>query len=280
MAARGRGPDFELRFQTSRWAEDLVLTAFRNTSWIAVRLGASRYRSDDAVPDRAGQLKEPDLLLFAMSGLTADEIRFLETADFENHTSEDLQEGSAVKNWIGRANLALEIEFSPYRAAEMSGRHWKPMLTRKRLRKDPPVAPNIWVKEEDVPRLEGWQSQFEVPIWILQLFDQEAFAIRLDQVLQVRAALQRPGADLTRIMNESGIFQKQQRYDRTDAQGAAEIKPVFLVTPHGSILAGRVEGVVPVAQIRLSKSKKYITHILFSGGLVHLTADFLRALPR
>ena len=277
MAARGRGHDFELRFQTSRWAEDLVVAAFRGTDWIAVRFGASRFRADDKIPARGSPLKEPDLLVFSRADFRAEEIAFLESADFEAHSAEEVGDGTDLRRWVGRACLALEIEFSPYRAAEMSGRHWKP---NKRTRKDPPVAPNIWVKEEDVPRLSAWQGEFGVPIWILHVFDQEAFSIALDTILKLRKALGRKDADPVRLMNETGIFRKNHQYDRTDAQGAAEIKTVYVITPHGSLLAARVEGVEVTAQVRTAKSMKYFAHILPKGGLIRWTEEFLRVIPR
>jgi len=63
--ARGRGIDFEHRFKTSRWAEDVLLAELNKQSkWIAVRYGLSEVQSAESLGGyRKTDEKEPDLLV-------------------------------------------------------------------------------------------------------------------------------------------------------------------------------------------------------------------------
>src|SRR6185503_20671752 len=88
---------------------------------------------------------------------------------------------------LKKALVAIEVEFSPYKAKEMKGRDWMPK-TQEQWEKRPlksalqPVAPNIWVKMEDLEKLCAWERDFKIPIVIAHLFDQEGFSIALKTV--------------------------------------------------------------------------------------------------
>lgn len=140
---------------------------------------------------------------------------------------------------------------------------------------NPPTAPNIWVKEEDLDRLTAWQSEFGVPIIIAHLFDQEGFAVSLREVSTFNDQFEVLGADRVRLQMTTGIFKKEQAYDRQDAQGAGERKIVFVITPAIAVSVGEVTDVKVDAQLGLSASKKYVTHSIFSGGRISFTPEFL-----
>jgi hypothetical protein len=277
---RGRGLDFEQRFRTSRWAEDLLLTSLNRTAeYVAVRFGLSEVRSSFGLAYDKSAHKEPDLLVYRRADLSAVEARALEGSNLarEDRASfgADARFGFAVR----KALAAIEVEFSPYRASEMKGRHWlpkSPAAWERRPLKNatPPTAPNIWVKEEDLGRLEAWQATYRVPIAIVHLFDQEAFAVSLAAIAQFNHRITERAEEAVRLQMTEGIFKKVQTYDRVDAQGAAEKKVVFIVTPAAATKAGDVADVKVEAQLGLSASKKYVCHPVFSGGSLSILDGF------
>src|ERR1019366_7947422 len=110
---------------------------------------------------------------------------------------------------MAKASAAVEVEFSPYKANEMKGRFWEPKTTEQWERRplknaNPPIAPNIWVKEEDLSRLNGWENEFGVPILIAHLFDQEGFAVALKAVNKVNEKFSEVGCDQVRLQMTRG----------------------------------------------------------------------------
>lgn len=280
----GRGIDFEHRFKTSRWAEDLLLRSInKHPEFQAVRFGLSEVRPDKEVKYNKEGPKEPDLLVYATRSLTDGQKRRLEDLNLTDVERESLLEDKDRAFVTTKALAAIEVEFSPYRAAEMVGREWHPRTPTEWERRPlkhakPPTAPNIWIKEEDLSRLNAWERSFKVPIIVAHLFDQEAFAIPLLCVNRFDGRFKRRGADTTQLQVTSGIFKKEQSYDRQDAQGAAEKKMVFVVSPGVSVKLGDVSGIKVEAQLGLSGSKKYVAHPVFSGGELKMSADFLSLL--
>src|SRR5260370_1211144 len=151
----GRGIDFEHKFKTSRWAEDLLLKSLRNqTGLIAVRFGLSQVKAARDVKYDKSSLKEPDLLVYKSADLTERERRTLAVDDLSGEKREKLRRGGELDFVVAKACAAVEVEFSPYKAGEMKGRFWKPKIAeqwehRPLKHANPPIAPNIWVKEED-----------------------------------------------------------------------------------------------------------------------------------
>jgi hypothetical protein len=117
-------------------------------------------------------------------------------------------------------------------------------------------------------------------ILVVHVFDQEAFSIPLSRVVAFRAAVQAAPGQLIGLQLGSGIFFKRQRYDRSDAQGAAEEKDVFIVTPAAARRVGTVQDVTVASRVLLSASKKYVAHVLFSGGRLDFEQDFLLGLSK
>lgn len=286
---RGRGVDFEQRFKTSRWAEDLLLSALAKRGFVAVRIGLSEVASDGSVPDPVADYKVPDLIVFNPRDVPTRVAERVHRTDFTKIAPGQLAAGTELGDWIRRALVAIEVEFSPYKAAEMSGRHWRPkpaaaIARRERVAAQPsiPVAPNIWIKEEDLDPLLRWQALYRVPILVVHVFDQEAFAVTLESVRTFRSKLSGDRRRDSILQQSSGIFRKIQAYDRQDLQAAGERKPVFVVTPAAAEKVGSITGVIVEAQLGLSASKKYVAHVLFSNGNLVLNdrfVDLLAALP-
>ena len=280
----GRGIDFEHKFKTSRWAEDLLLKSLRaQTELVVIRFGLSKVKPAHVVKYDKSLGKEPDLLIYKTADLTELEQKILEAGDLSEEGREKLRLGGELHFIMAKASAAIEVEFSPYKASEMKGRFWKPKTAEQWERRplknaNPPIAPNIWVKEEDLSRLNGWENEFGVPILIAHLFDQEGFAVALKAVNKFNEKFSEVGCDQVRLQMTTGIFKKSQTYDRIDAQGAREQKIVFVSTPAVATKIGDVKDVEVAAQLGVSSSKKYVTHSIFSGGRITFTSEFLSML--
>lgn len=279
--AMGRGLDFEHRFRTSRWAEDLLQDALhRSGTFLCFKLGLSQIARDNRPDPGDAEFKEPDLLLFCPADITAEERRWLEETDLTQMLPSTLLADPFAHALLSKARCAIEVEFSPYRAAEMKDRGWIPkhpdaLLRRPRKHANPPTAPNIWVKLEDLPRLEAWERAFNIPIVVAHLFDQEAFAVPLAALTALEARWPDRAEEAVQLQLTTGIFRKVQSYDRVDAQGAGETKVVFVVSPAAAQPVGILTGVTVTAQIGLSSSKKYVAHVLFEGGRLAFSDTFL-----
>lgn len=284
--AKGRGIDFEHRFNTSRWAEDLLLAAFNsNPNLIAVRYGLSEVQSaDDLAAYFKTDEKEPDLLVMNRNQLTDMQLALIDQINSEKVDRIKLFTSGALSFLMEAAFVAIEVEFSPYKAAEMKGRHWKQKTSaqwEKRPLKhaNPPVAPNIFIKEEDLSPLLTWQKRNDIPVVVTHVFDQEAFAIPLNQIQQFESEYASLNDEAQRGLQViTGIFKKIQTYDRVDAQGAVEKKAVFCVSPAASIKAANIEAAEVKAQLGISSSKKYISHVIFQGGKALFTPEYLKLL--
>lgn len=278
---RGRGLDFQQRFRTSRWAEDLLIHEFGRHDFLAVRLGLSEASEDNLVRETDARFKVPDLLVFDPAAMNPAETETLAQTDFTQLGPDELRPESRLGRILCKALCAIEVEFSPYRAAEMKDRHWEKktlaaLARRPRRRAEPPTAPNIWVKHEDLVPLLAWQRMMGVPILVTHVFDQEAFAIPLRQVEEFHETYRRSSSEIIPLQLTSGIFSKTQAYDRVDAQGAGERKEVFVVTPAAATRVGTIVDVEVTTQLGTSSSKKYVAHVLFEGGRLDFDEAFLR----
>ena len=188
---QGRGLDFAQRFNTSRWAETLAFNALNlQKNFICIRFGLSIIRdSGQLAAYSAAAPKEPDLVVLNKRLLPRDLLAALvklelDVSDIERNSADFLKLWKAIRPF---AIASIEIEFSPYRAADMKGRNWEKrelakLIARPLKHAKSPTAPNIFIKEEDLPRLADWQSQNKIPIFVLHVFDQESFAIKLSDV--------------------------------------------------------------------------------------------------
>jgi hypothetical protein len=284
---RGRGIDFEHRFRTSRWAEDLLIHALgEKQDLLTVRFGLSEVRSQEELREMQygdSQYKEPDLLVYEVNALSSKERKILRITDLVKQPRDRFERGGTLTFAIDRALAALEVEFSPYKAAEMKDRHWKPRTPQEWKRRPlkhakPPVAPNIFVKVEDLEKLRAWEERFGVPIVVAHVFDQEGFAICLRTIADFDREYGARPAHQKMLQMTTGIFKVSQSYDRIDAQGAGEQKPVFRVAPSAAVKVGDIRGAKVSTQLGVSSSKKYVSQVLFSGGRLEVSADFVALL--
>jgi hypothetical protein len=281
---RGRGIDFKQKFNTSRWAEDLLIRSLDDALGVkTVRYGISTFvpEGEELVYGNS-KYKEPDLLVFKAEALSEKEKQLL--GDGLLDWKERAELGKAgLDDLLKRAFVALEIEFSPYQAKKMKERHWKIRTPEKwdarpLKHAKPPTAPNIWVKEEDIEKLNAWENDFGIPIAVAHFFDQEAFAVALSKVSAFRQNYMAEGADQKKLQVTTGIFAKIQDYDRVDMQGAGEQKPVFVITPAAAEKIGDISGVTVSSQVDLSGSKKYVSHVIFTGGKIEICPRFVEFL--
>ena len=263
----------------------LIQTLSKRLGLITVRFGLSEVRPESELTYGNDPDKEPDLLVYDEQTVTERQRQFLrDNRELVEVPRADLLAGGKLDWLLTKAIAAIEVEFSPYRAAEMKGRQWKPRSQERWEKRpvkhaNPPTAPNIFVKEEDLPLLVHWQRHTHVPIIVAHLFDQEGFAISLETLFQFNKRYEDANeVGRIRLQVTTGIFKAIQRYDRVDAQGAAERKTVFRVAPCAAVKVGDLEGVKVSAQLGLSSSKKYVTQPLFSEGKLHITKEFVEYL--
>lgn len=280
---RGRGIDFEHRFNTSRWAEDLLISEFKRHKYLAVRIGLSQVAESNTVEAEKSDIKVPDLLVFSPDHLAKKELSLLQDTDFTEVSSSELGPSGKYATIVEKALCAIEVEFSPYRAKEMGGREWQrrtvDQLTKRVYKHaNPPTAPNIFVKDQDLAPLLAWEGGVGVPIVVVHVFDQEAFSIPLKAVENLRKMLVANPTQRINLQLGTGMFLKTQRYDRTDAQGAFEEKEVFCIHPCAATRVGAVENVKVTSKVLLSSSKKYVAHVLFTGGKIDFDDEFLRSI--
>lgn len=284
---KGRGVDFIHRFNTSHWAEDLLIDSLGSKyGLLTTRFGLSEVKPDDELIYGNSPYKEPDLLVYKLKDLTKEEVAFLQKPDvLVKEDRRKFGNKGNLKFVLNKALAALEIEFSPYKASEMKHRNWKPKTHeqwQKRPLKhaNPPTAPNIWVKEEDLAKLVAWEIHHHAPILVVHVFNQESFAIKLEEIARFDESYMRARSDEKRRMLQvtGGIFKKIQNYDRIDAQGAGEQKTVFVVTPAVATKVGDISGVKVKAQLGVSSSKKYVSHVLFKGGKLEASNELLELL--
>ena len=284
--SRGRGIDFEHRFNPSHWAEDLLIAALgEQHGLLTARFGQSEVVGADKLSyDPNARHKEPDLLVLALSDLAKEEQQMLSPPCALTCVGRGrFERGGDLRFAIAKALAAIEVEFSPYRAKEMKGRNWKAKTAeqwdkRPLTRANPPTAPNIWVKEQDFGKLLNWESDYGVPIVVAHVFDQEAFAVPLRDIESFEKECHARPEELLKLQHTRGVVKKMQPYDRVDAQGAREEKPVFVVTPHAATKIGDVENVVVSSQLSISSSRKYVTYPMFSGGRLTICPEFLTLL--
>lgn len=286
-ARQGRGVDFEHRYRSSRWAEDRLITAFRRENLLALRLGPSGINRANRVTTVRGAPKAPDLLVLDPSDLTRRQRSLLsEMGDDLRSLAPGKLTAQKFSFLLKKALVAIEVEFSPYRAREMRQRDWEAKSAealRKRSfkRASPPIAPNIFIKLEDLAPLRRWERAAKVPIVVTHVFDQEAFGVRLSVVDSVRRQLegQREKRQIETQLG-TGVFLSVQNYERPDAQAALERKKVFRVCPCAAVFAGRVTGVRVSTQLSISKSKRYVAAVIFRGGRISLAPEFMALVRR
>lgn len=266
---RLRGSDFLMRWSQGRWSEEIVIRALNQTD----QFGVIPYGPSTVAPDDPQELelffekmdainqegKRPDLLLY-------DKPTFAWAQTQLGHrlgSVEKMAESPSVpfRDVIARARAALEIENSLWVTEKMPG-FGKPFsrYTRGKNKgrlKPAGVIPTIIVKQEDIPRLQQWETDFGIPIYVVHIFYDRGYFIKFDDVL-ARLDSGELGLEMQRFTNPDGT--------------AASPKPIVKVPYILCKEFGTVSGPTLSPKTFVDKNGKVMTYVTFSGGDIRLSS--------
>jgi len=210
---RLRGSDFLMRWSQGRWSEDRFIEVVEGLDdYFAVPYGPSGTAPHDDPRqfelyfehlDAAGvdSIKRPDLLVFRRDSQAEVEnllkeienrypLPFAPNTEAEQYSGWERlsfvrEDAVEMQNLLGLAMLAVECENSLWIARQMPnyGEDLRPM---RRLDGKPGLpknakVPNIIIKDEDLDRLDNWQTEIGVSIHIWHTFYDLAFGISLNE---------------------------------------------------------------------------------------------------
>jgi hypothetical protein len=267
---RIRGSDFLMRWSQGRWSEEIVIQTLNKTS----HFGVVPYGPSTIAPEDPEELewffekmnainqegKRPDLLLYDKADYSLVESELKNRLGSIEKAAETLS--SELKDIISRAQVALEVENSLWVTAKMPGfgkefTRYKRGKNQGRL-KPVGIIPTVIVKQEDIPRLQQWQSEFGVPIYIVHIFYDRGYFIKFSDVL---------------AMLESGeLALELQPY--TNPSSKASTPKLIVKVPY--ILCkefGSVSGQSLLPRTFVDKNGKVMTYVTFSGGEIQLSQD-------
>ncbi len=169
---------------------------------------------------------------------------------------------SILKDLIPKALAAIEVENSLWVTEKMPGfgksfSYYNRGKKKGRI-KPAGIIPTIIVKQEDIPRLQQWESDFRIPIYIVHVFYDRGYFIKFDDVLT--------GLSTGKLGFES------QRY--TNPDGTATSPKSIVKVPY--ILCkefGTVSGQSLVPKTFVDKNGKVMAYVTFSGGNIQLSPE-------
>jgi hypothetical protein len=266
---RLRGSDFLMRWSQGRWSEEIVVQALNRTGQLGViPYGPSTVAPEDptelelffdrmAVIDREG--KRPDLLLYDRPGLDWARRQLVERLGDVEKMAETPSAG--LRDVIVRAQAALEVENSLWVTEKMPG-FGKPFsrYTRGKNKgrlKSAGVIPTVIIKQEDIPRLERWEADYGVPIYVVHVFFDRGYFIRFSDVLA--------------LLETGELGMETQRF--TNPDGTASSPKQIVKVPY--ILCkefGNVSGPTLVPRTFVDKNGKVMTYVTFEGGEIILSS--------
>jgi hypothetical protein len=264
---RLRGSDFLMRWSQGRWSEEIVIRALsQNDQFGVIPYGPSTIAPEDPkelelffdrmdVIEREG--KRPDLLLYdrATLGQVRQELeRRLGGVEKMAETS-----SSGLRDLIVKARVALEIENSLWVTEKMPG-FGKPFsrFTRGKNKgrlKPAGIIPTIIMKQEDVPRLQQWEADYGVPIYVVHIFYDRGYFIKFDDVLT--------------LLESGDLGWETQRF--TNPDGTASSPKQIVKVPY--VLCkdfGLVSGQTLEPHAFVDKNGKVMTYVTFEGGEIEL----------
>lgn len=264
---RLRGSDFLMRWSQGRWSEEIVMRAL-NESKI---FGAIPYGPSTVAPENPTELeiffeqmdlldregKRPDVLLYDRP--TFEQVSQEITRRLGSIEKMAEVPSSGLRDLIVKARAALEIENSLWVAEKMPGfgkevsRYTRG--ARKGQLKSSGVIPTIIVKQEDVPRLVQWQSDYGIPIYVVHLFYDRGYFIRFDDILKA-LEVGDLGWEVQRFTNPDG----------TAATPKQIVKVPYVLCKDFGLVTGRK--LEPRAFI--DKNGKVMTYVAFTGGELRL----------
>jgi len=267
---RLRGSDFLMRWAQGRWSEEIVIRTLNQTE----QFGIIPYGPSTVAPEDPNELelffqtmdvgnqegKRPDLLLYDKA--TYNWVRNEVNRRFGNVEKVAETSSSVLEDVISKANAALEVENSLWVTEKMPG-FGKPFSRYSRGKnkgrlKPAGIIPTIIVKQEDIPRLQQWESVFGIPVYVVHIFYDRGYFIKFNDVVD---------------MLESGeLGMEIQRYTNPDGTAASPksiVKVPYIVCKE----FGTVSGQSLLPKTFVDKNGKVMTYVTFSGGDIQLSPD-------
>jgi len=267
---RLRGSDFLMRWAQGRWSEEIVIRTLNQTE----QFGIIPYGPSTVAPEDPNELelffqtmdvinqegKRPDLLLYDKA--TYNWVRNEVNRRFGSVEKVAETSSSVLEDVISKANAALEVENSLWVTEKMPG-FGKPFSRYSRGKnkgrlKPAGIIPTIIVKQEDIPRLQQWEADFGIPVYVVHIFYDRGYFIKFDDVLG---------------MLESGeLGMEIQRYTNPDGTAASPksiVKVPYIVCKE----FGTVSGQSLLPKTFVDKNGKVMTYVTFSGGDIQLSPD-------
>jgi len=267
---RLRGSDFLMRWAQGRWSEEIVFHTLNQTK----QYGVIPYGPSTVAPEDPKELelffekidvinqegKRPDLLLYdktTYSWVQSEVEKCLGNIERVAETS-----SSELKDIISKADYALEVENSLWVTEKMPG-FGKPFSRYERGKnkgrlKPPGTVPTVIVKDEDIPRLQKWEADFGVPIYIVHIFYDRGYFVKFSDILG--------------LLESGEIWKEMQKF--TNPDGTAATPKSIVKIPY--ILCkyfGTVFGQELIARTFIDKNGKVMTYATFHGGEIELSPD-------
>lgn len=265
---RLRGSDFLMRWAQGRWSEEIVVRTLNQTS----QFGVIPYGPSTVAPEDPSELdlffdkmdviaqegKRPDLLLYdkVMFHWVRGELerRLGSVEKMAETPSEQLHD------MITKARVALEVENSLWVTEKMPG--FGKLFSRytrgknKGRLKPAGIIPTIIVKQEDIPRLQQWEADYGIPIYVVHIFYDRGYFIKFHDILT--------------LLDSGELGMETQRF--TNPDGTASSPKQIVKVPY--ILCkefGTVSGPTLVPRTFVDRNGKVMTYVTFSGGEIHLS---------
>lgn len=265
-----RDSDFAMRFEQGRWSEDRLIQAINSTADLrAIPYGRSQIGPDDrdsikeywrnyCAAESYG--KRPDLLV-------------LHKADY-NWALEQLGDDPTVASEVrcapvvAKALCGIEAENSLWIAKRM-----KDFDTTIPLRNANPIAPNIWVKEQDLPGLKVWMHHYRKPVVVVQVFFDCAYAVELNAVIEsVERLVSVDEVTRKALSKKIGVFVRVQKYP--DSRGGSSTKTVFVTHHSVAVRFGDLSSEpTATARVIFEPNGRIMPYVAFSGGTLRVTPD-------
>ena len=264
-----------MRYEQGRWSEERIIEAINNTTeFRAVPYGRSRvlittdrakieeYWRKYTEVEKYG--KRPNIIVFKKDYY--DKIKNMLSEDPTLMSEEEW--GPLIKQSV----CGIEAENSLWRASKMPDKDLKLPLPRINL-----IAPNIWVKKEDVERLLEWQAVYNKPIYIVQVFYDLAYAARLRTICEKAQRIYSYKERRLKIkaMKREGLIITKQKYTNSRT-GISQEKVVYRLHPAAAILFGRVTREPSLkTEVLEDERGKILPYVHFIGGSLTLSKEIL-----
>lgn len=167
-----------------------------------------------------------------------------------------------VRDIVSQARAALEIENSLWVTEKMPGFD-KPFsrYTRGKNKgrlKPSGIIPTIIVKQEDIPRLQQWEAEYGIPVYVVHLFYDRGYFVKFGDILG--------------MLDSGEVGAETQKF--TNPDGTASTPKQIVKVPY--ILCkvfGAISGPTLAPRTFVDKNGKVMTYVTFSGGDISLASS-------